>query len=129
MSRKITQEEIQGLAEYNKTHKYVSVEAYQDLLDWMPDNMTELALKLLYDSCVLINGRFDHDKYQNEIDARNGAWFTYNLQEYEDTYDEAMIDYMRKQGLIVLDDPYSQSMYRAVGWVVFPKTQKENVQT
>lgn len=37
MSRQITPEEIERLVEYNKTHKYVSIEAYQDLLDWMPD--------------------------------------------------------------------------------------------
>ena len=42
MGRKITQAEIDGLREYNKTHKFVSVEEYQDLLDWMPDNPNEL---------------------------------------------------------------------------------------
>ncbi len=35
MSRKITPEEIERLAEYNKTHKYCSIEAYQDTIDWM----------------------------------------------------------------------------------------------
>jgi hypothetical protein len=37
MSRKITPEEIERLAEYNKAHpdKYVSIEAYQDNIDWI----------------------------------------------------------------------------------------------
>lgn len=41
MTRKITEEEINRLKEYNKTHKYVSVEAYQDMLDWMPNEDDE----------------------------------------------------------------------------------------
>jgi hypothetical protein len=37
MGRKITQAEIDGLVEWNKTHNtFISVEAYQDMLDWMP---------------------------------------------------------------------------------------------
>ena len=44
MGRKITQKEIDRLEEYNKTHKYVSVEAYQDLLDWIPE-MSDESLK------------------------------------------------------------------------------------
>ena len=39
MGRKITQQEIDGLKGWNETpgRKYVSVEAYQDMLDWLPD--------------------------------------------------------------------------------------------
>lgn len=51
MSHKITPEAIERLAEYNKTHKkYTSVEAYQDMLNWMPDNLRSKDLQEIFQS-------------------------------------------------------------------------------
>ncbi len=38
MPRQITQDEIDKLKEWNEiSNKYVSIEAYQDMLNWWPD--------------------------------------------------------------------------------------------
>lgn len=47
MGRKITQKEIDSLKEWNKTrglkpNHYVSVEAYQDMLDWIGEPSEEM---------------------------------------------------------------------------------------
>jgi hypothetical protein len=50
MSRKITDEEIKKLKEWNQdpTHKYVSIEDYQDLLDWM-SNVDDQNVKKIFE--------------------------------------------------------------------------------
>ncbi len=82
--------------------------------------MTKEELQELYESCLPWED-FDDGKYQTEIKNRKGAWFTYNNEDSKDYYDESMIDYMKEQGFIVLDDPYAEEMCDAKGWVVFPK--------
>jgi len=50
MSRKITQKEIDSLEIWNKTpgRKYVSVEEYQDMLDWMPSQVSAESMSRIY---------------------------------------------------------------------------------
>jgi hypothetical protein len=81
--------------------------------------MTKEELETLYKNCDSEDD-FDYDKYEETINDRNGACFTYNKEERNDTYDQAMIDYMEEQGFVIYDDPYSQNMCCNVGWVVFP---------
>lgn len=43
MSRKITKEEIDKLKKWNqKNNTYVSIEAYQDILDWIPNKIPDM---------------------------------------------------------------------------------------
>lgn len=81
--------------------------------------MTKEELDALYESCDS-EGDFDYDKYEETINDHNGAWFKYNEEDRHDTYDEAMIDYMKEQGFVVCDDPYSKNSCCIIGWVVFP---------
>ncbi len=80
--------------------------------------MTEDELKKLHESCC-VDGDFDFIKYHEVIESYKGAWFSYNNQERNDTYDRAMINYMKKSGFIVYDDPFGKD-WDFTGWVVFP---------
>jgi hypothetical protein len=79
--------------------------------------MTEEDFKLLYENCNL-DDDFDFEKYEDEIINNQGALFQYSLEDSDDTYDEAMIDYMKEQGFKVYDDPGNDEYQ--IGWVVFP---------
>mgnify|MGYP000851018655 CR=1 FL=1 len=81
--------------------------------------MTKEELETLYKSCV-IKDDFNYNKYEEIIINHDGAWFKYSEEDRRDTYDKAMIDYMKKQGFLVYDDPYSRNSCCVIGWVVFP---------
>ena len=87
--------------------------------------MKKEELDKLFESCVLEYEDFDYDKYQETIEAQNGAWFYYNNQERNDVYDESMIDYMKEHGFIVYDDPFCETQFDGTGWVVFPPKEQE----
>ena len=82
--------------------------------------MTKEELEELYENCKLEHDNFDFMKYDKAINDCKGAWFYYNVQERNDTYDKSMIDYMAKNGFVVHDDPFCENMSYGVGWVVFP---------
>lgn len=81
--------------------------------------MTKEELEALYESCM-IKDDFDYNRYEETILNNNGVWFKYNEEDRHDTYDKAMINYMKKQGFVVHDDPYSKNSCCIIGWVVFP---------
>jgi len=87
--------------------------------------MTKEELDKLFYSCVFGYENFNYEKYQQAIEEQNGAWFHYNDQERTDVYDESMIDYMKKCGFIVYDDPFCEMLFSGTGWVVFPPTNNQ----
>lgn len=86
--------------------------------------MTEEELLKLYKSCLKKNGDLDDEKYEEAIHAVGGERFFSIWQDYHHEAchpEENMIEYMKKYGFIVCEDPeYEGGRYETTGWVVFP---------
>lgn len=86
--------------------------------------MTQEELQKLYRTLVSDDEDECGDDYHKAIRERGGEWFMSFWQDHfhESTHvEEDMIDFMKKQGFIVLDDPYcTEQALEATGWVVFP---------